>query len=528
MIQSKSPLLHRMFEKGSTGSDGKVRSSLVRLDDRDGKFLAETLTLQSTELKPYPIDETDMKKLATHTVNRPDKVAPVCRCPRFRVVVTTQQAREIETREVKAKLRALIPWVRRGVVRSGFLTPTERLCSKSGRPMVRTSFSAFRSTMTIPLSERSSRLTCSGCGGGRSSGLLKWSTQPRCIRASCAWLTSWPFSQTWTSSYISSLPRLSAKRSSKRFAAPCSLLLEKGPLAESCTYLSYDSLRELAGQKHLRTYLTPSLTSTPKRRSEEEREGLEACPSGLPLRFELIRQGLRLVASRFYGDRRPPTTRLFESTTTSWETNRSSTRASRIEVADRRQRGLGASPRGGAKARQQLLANLDPGPRRPFSAAMGCRPLLDHLPVPLRQRDFVRVSGDTVPERLDVVELLVGRELVESGGGGIAGRAMRQRLTGTFEQPVRQLGAPGVLPGASGSGREAQETPPAASGRSSRRPETLPGRFGQSSQPSATVPGRTGVGIRPDSCGKRKWRNLLAVKHIPSRGRRRRLRHVGG
>ncbi len=29
---------------------------------------------------------------------------------------------------------------------------------------------------------------------------------------------------------------------------------------------------------------------------------------------ELIRQGLRLVASRFYGDRRPPTTRLFEST----------------------------------------------------------------------------------------------------------------------------------------------------------------------------------------------------------------------
>jgi hypothetical protein len=28
-------------------------------------------------------------------------------------------------------------------------------------------------------------------------------------------------------------------------------LLEKGPLAESCTYLSYDSLRELAAQKHL-------------------------------------------------------------------------------------------------------------------------------------------------------------------------------------------------------------------------------------------------------------------------------------
>ena len=32
---------------------------------------------------------------------------------------------------------------------------------------------------------------------------------------------------------------------------PVFSLLEKGPLAESCTYLSYDSLRELAEQKHL-------------------------------------------------------------------------------------------------------------------------------------------------------------------------------------------------------------------------------------------------------------------------------------
>ena len=32
---------------------------------------------------------------------------------------------------------------------------------------------------------------------------------------------------------------------------PVFSLLEKGPLAESCTYLSYDSLRELGDQKHL-------------------------------------------------------------------------------------------------------------------------------------------------------------------------------------------------------------------------------------------------------------------------------------
>ena len=32
---------------------------------------------------------------------------------------------------------------------------------------------------------------------------------------------------------------------------PVFALLEKGPLAESCTYISYDRLRELAAQRHL-------------------------------------------------------------------------------------------------------------------------------------------------------------------------------------------------------------------------------------------------------------------------------------
>lgn len=32
---------------------------------------------------------------------------------------------------------------------------------------------------------------------------------------------------------------------------PVFSLLERGPLAESCTYLSYDSLHELASQRHL-------------------------------------------------------------------------------------------------------------------------------------------------------------------------------------------------------------------------------------------------------------------------------------
>ena len=67
----------RGLEKGSLAWTGKVRGSLVRLDDQDGIFLTEKLTAQTTGGKSYPPSEHDTHKLATHTVNRPDKVVTV-------------------------------------------------------------------------------------------------------------------------------------------------------------------------------------------------------------------------------------------------------------------------------------------------------------------------------------------------------------------------------------------------------------------------------------------------------------------
>ena len=53
---------------------------------------------------------------------------------------------------------------------------------------------------------------------------------------------------------------LGAKREKvfQEIRRPVFSLLEKGPLAESCTYLSYDSLRKLAAQKHL-THLSDTV-----------------------------------------------------------------------------------------------------------------------------------------------------------------------------------------------------------------------------------------------------------------------------
>ena len=47
----------KVLENNSTLWTGKVRGSLVRLDDADGEFLTEILTTQETANKLYPLDE---------------------------------------------------------------------------------------------------------------------------------------------------------------------------------------------------------------------------------------------------------------------------------------------------------------------------------------------------------------------------------------------------------------------------------------------------------------------------------------
>jgi hypothetical protein len=46
-------------------------------------------------------------------------------------------------------------------------------------------------------------------------------------------------------------PSLRREKVFQEIKRPVFSLLERGPLSESCTYLSYESIRELANQPHL-------------------------------------------------------------------------------------------------------------------------------------------------------------------------------------------------------------------------------------------------------------------------------------
>lgn len=240
----------RRLKKGMTGWTGKVRGSLVRLDDGDGKFLAETLTAQSTRGKAYPLDEQDTKKLATHTVNRPDKIVTVS-VPDDSGIAGEAESPEAKTREsirvqaliarigARMGLSIWIPRADRGAVlkewKDGAQTLLERLPLNYDDTTLRT----IEQIDVLWLRSRSivrafevEHTTSVYSGILRMADLL--ALQPNMdIKLHIV------------------APGEKREKVFQEIRRPVFSLLEKGPLAESCTYLSYDSLRELGDQKHL-------------------------------------------------------------------------------------------------------------------------------------------------------------------------------------------------------------------------------------------------------------------------------------
>lgn len=235
------------LERGSIGWTGKVRGSLVRLEDRDGKFLAELLEGQVNQGKVYPLDEQDKKKLATHTVNRPDKVVTVS-VPESTVAEVEEI--ETETRE-SIKIQAIIAqigarmglsvWIPRGD-RGAVL----REWKDQGQLLERLPLNYDDTTLrTIEQID------------------VLWLKGRSIVRAFEVEHTTSVYSGILRMADLLALqpnmdiklhivaPATKREKVFQEIRRPVFSLLDKGPLAESCTYLSYDSLRELGAQRHL-------------------------------------------------------------------------------------------------------------------------------------------------------------------------------------------------------------------------------------------------------------------------------------
>jgi hypothetical protein len=241
----------RGLEKGSLAWTGKVRGSLVRLDDQDGIFLTEKLTAQTTEDKSYPLSEHDAHKLATHTVNRPDKVVTVS-VPEDAVGVETPEVVQQDEIRESIRVQALIATIGARMGMSIWIPRADRVAvlkvwKNEGNGLLE----------RLPLNYDDTTLRTI-----EQIDVL-WLRGRSIIRAFEVEHTTSVYSGILRMADLLALqpnmdiklhivaPEVKRDKVFQEIRRPVFSLLEKGPLAESCTYLSYDSLRELAAQKHL-------------------------------------------------------------------------------------------------------------------------------------------------------------------------------------------------------------------------------------------------------------------------------------
>lgn len=251
--------------KHSSSWTGKLRGSLVQLDDADGAFLEALIREQMGGGEAYPVDPEAYRKLATHRVRRADKD----------VTVTVPEETEAEEEEggqpeirESTKIQALLAeigsrmgmqiWVPRGdraAVLAGWRGDHPPLLERLPLNYDETTLRTIEQIDVLWLKGRAIKRafevehsTSVYSGILRMADLL--ALQPNMdIRLHIV------------------APILRREKVFQELLRPVFSLLDRGPLSETCTYLSYDSVRELAEQEHL-SHLADSVV-------EEYEEGAE-------------------------------------------------------------------------------------------------------------------------------------------------------------------------------------------------------------------------------------------------------------
>jgi hypothetical protein len=241
----------RGLEKGSIAWTGKARGSLVRLDNRDGKFLAEVLTAQSVGGRVYPLDEQGSRKLATHTVIRTDKVVTVSVPDDAGALDEVTTTVEAESRE-STRIQALIASIGSRMGMSIWIPRADRTAVlKEWRNEQNTLLERLPlnyDDITLKTVEQIDVLWLRGRSIVRAFEVEHTTSVYSGILRMADLLALQPNMDIKLHIVAPATKRDKVFQEIRR---PVFSLLEKGPLADSCTYLSYDSLRELASQKHL-------------------------------------------------------------------------------------------------------------------------------------------------------------------------------------------------------------------------------------------------------------------------------------
>jgi len=242
----------RDYDPQSAKWTGKIRTSLVSIPDADGVFLEKLMVGQFEGGSTFPLEDNEVKAFETHTVRRADKSVAVT------VPTETAESMSREAPEVESEVRESIQ-VQAMLAEIGSQMGLKIWIPKADRGGVLKEWKDAAGSLLdrLPLNYDDATLKTI-----EQIDVL-WLRGRSIVRA---------FEVEHTTSIYSGLLRMAdllslqpnmdirlhivaptAKREKvfQEIRRPVFSLLERGPLSELCTYLSYDGLRELADEKHL-------------------------------------------------------------------------------------------------------------------------------------------------------------------------------------------------------------------------------------------------------------------------------------
>lgn len=242
------------FTRGQSRSSstwtGKLRGSLVQLSDEDGSLLESVIAAQGNGGATYPVDDADYRRLVGHRVRRADKdVSVTVPDDSFSTVEIDHPVEEVRE---SIKIQALL-------AEAGSRMGMQIWIPRSDRTAVLNEWHGDHAPVLdrLPLNHDDTTLKTI-----EQIDVL-W-LKGRSIKRA--------FEVEHTTSIYSGILRMAdllalqpnmdirlhivapVARRDKVFQEvrrPVFCLLDRGPLSESCTFLSYDSVRELAQQPHL-------------------------------------------------------------------------------------------------------------------------------------------------------------------------------------------------------------------------------------------------------------------------------------
>lgn len=238
------------YDVNSSFWTGKLRNSLNVLDDKDGRFLEQSILEQSSNGKVFEIDEQEYEKLVTHKIRRVDKVISVS-VPQDNLSENKKETPQSEVRE-SIKIQALLAKI-------GIQMGLKIWLPRNDRNGVINELKGDYAPLVdiLPLNYDETTLKTI-----EQIDVL-WLKGRSIVRAFEVEHTTSIYSGILRMADLLALqPNMDIKlhivapdeRREKVFQElrrPVFSLLERGPLSESCTYLSYESVTEISREKHL-------------------------------------------------------------------------------------------------------------------------------------------------------------------------------------------------------------------------------------------------------------------------------------